>query len=194
MTLARLFPAASPIVALLFSIACSGPTNTNGSGTVTPSAEARPSSPSTASAPQIELTGETLAAFERGLRREIEAVRAAQQRSADAKTAQERGEAIQASLETVTIAQGAEAAGLPVERYRSIRQTVVETFRTLDFQGKIDGPLSMDLSRADDATKQRLARDPFEALTPPSAAALRAHMDRLVPVWIEYVNLTAVAG
>jgi hypothetical protein len=94
----------------------------------------------------------------------------------------------------VTIAQGAEAAGLPVERYRSIRQTVVETFRTLDFQGKIDGPLSMDLSRADDATKQRLARDPFEALTPPSAAALRAHMDRLVPVWIEYVNLTAVAG
>ncbi len=52
----------------------------------------------------------------------------------------------------------------------------------------------MDLSRADAATKERLARDPFADLPPDSAVALRAQMDRLVPVWIDYVRLTAVAG
>jgi hypothetical protein len=141
-----------------------------------------------------ELTADRLHAYERGLRREIDAVRAAQERSSGAKTAQERGEAIQAAFEHATIPLGAEAAGLPVEQYRQLRQAVHRTFETLDFQGKIDGPLSMDLSRADDATKQRLARDAFADLSPASAAALRAQMDRLVPAWIEYVNLTAVAG
>ena len=142
----------------------------------------------------VELTADTLSAYERGLRKEIEAVRAAQQRSSSAKTPQERGEAIQASFEHATIPQGAEAAGLPVEQYRELRETINGIFQTLDFQGKIDGPLSMDLSRADDATKQRLARDPFADLSSGSAATLRAQMDRLVPVWIEYVNVTAVAG
>jgi hypothetical protein len=120
-----------------------------------------------------------LHAYERGLRREIDAVRAAQERSSGAKTAQERGEAIQAAFEHATIPLGAEAAGLPVEQYRQLRQAVHRTFETLDFQGKIDGPLSMDA---------------FADLSPASAAALRAQMDRLVPAWIEYVNLTAVAG
>jgi hypothetical protein len=142
----------------------------------------------------IELTSDTLNAYERGLKKEIEAVRAAQQRSATATTAQERGEAIQASFEEATIPQGAAAAGLPVEQYRELRETVNEIFRTLDFQGQIDGPLSMDLSRADAATKERLARDPLADLSSGSAAALRTQKDRLVPVWIEYVTLTAVAG
>jgi hypothetical protein len=149
------------------------------------------SAPSTRS---LDLTDGTLNAYERGLKKEIEAVRAAQERSRTARTAQERGEAIQASYDQATIPQGAEAAGLPVEQYRELRETINGIFRTLDFQGKIDGPLSMDLSRADEATKQRLARDAFADLPSPSAAALRAHMDRLVPVWIEYVSLTAVAG
>jgi hypothetical protein len=142
----------------------------------------------------LELTSDTLNAYERGLKKEIDAVRAAQQRSGTATTAQERGEVIQASFEEATIPQGAAAAGLRVEEYRELRETVNGIFRTLDFQGQIDGPLSMDLSRADAATKERLARDPFADLSSGSAAALRAHMDRLVPVWIEYVTLTAVAG
>ena len=141
-----------------------------------------------------ELTSDSLSAYERGMRREIEAVRSAQQRSSSAKTAAERGTAIQAAFEHATIPQGAEAAGLPVERYREVRETVNRIFETLDFQGKIDGPLSMDLSRADDATRQRLARDAFADLSASSASVLRANMDRLVPVWIEYVTLTAVAG
>jgi hypothetical protein len=142
----------------------------------------------------LELTNDTLNAYERGLKKESDAVRAAQQKSGTATTAQERGEAIQASFEEATIPQGAAAAGLPVEEYRELRETVNGIFRTLDFKGEIDGPLSMDLSRADAATKERLARDPFADLSSGSAAALRAHMDRLVPVWIEYVTLTAVAG
>ena len=142
----------------------------------------------------LELTSDTLNAYERGLQKEIEAVRTAQQRSGTATTAQERGKAIQAAFEEATIPQGAAAAGLSVEDYRELRETVNGLFRTLDFQGKIDGPLSMDLSRADAATKERLARDPFADLSSESAAALRAQMDRLVPVWIEYVTLTAVAG
>jgi hypothetical protein len=42
--------------------------------------------------------------------------------------------------------------------------------------------------------KRRLATDPLADLSPESAAALRARMDRLVPLWIEYVTLTAVGG
>ena len=153
------------------------------------SPQASPSSPR-----QLSLTADTLAAYERGLKKEIEAVRAAQQRSSSAKTAKERGEAIQAAFETATIPQGAQAAKLPEQQYRELRERVNDIFRTLDIQGKIDGPISMDLSRVDAATKARLSRDPFSDLSPESAAVLRKHMDRLVPVWIEYINLTAVAG
>ena len=142
----------------------------------------------------VALTAADLDALERGLRAEIAAVREAQQKSSAAKTPQERGEAIQATFEDATIPQGADAAGLPLQQYRAVRETVTGIFQTLDFQGKIDGPLSMDLSRADAATKERLARDPFADLSSDSAAALRAQMDRLVPVWIDYVGLTAVAG
>lgn len=142
----------------------------------------------------VVLTASELTAFERGLQREIEAVRAAQARSASAKTAQERGEAIQASFETATIPLGAEAAGLSVERYSEVRETVNGVLRTLDFQGKIDGPLSIDLSRVDAETKARLSRDAYADLPEQSATALRAHLDQILPIWIAYMKLTAVAG
>lgn len=35
---------------------------------------------------------------------------------------------------------------------------------------------------------------PFAELAPASAAALRARLDRLVPIWIQYTELTAVNG
>jgi hypothetical protein len=177
-------------VLLMAFAGCAGTNETNNNAGI--AGEPATSAPS--STRSIDLTDDTLNAYERGLKKEIEAVRTAQERSRTAKTAQERGETIQASFDHATIPQGAEAAGLPVEQYRELRETINGIFRTLDFQGKIDGPLSMDLSRADDATKERLERDAFADLPSPSAAALRAHMERLVPVWIEYVSLTAVAG
>lgn len=132
--------------------------------------------------------------FERGFRKEIDAVKAAQAKAASASTAQERGAAIQAQWETATLPLGAEASGLPEARYRDVRAGVNRVFTTLDFQGKIDGPLSIDLERADAETKARVSGDAFAGLPPEAALALRARMDRLVPLWSEYKRLVAVAG
>jgi hypothetical protein len=135
-----------------------------------------------------------LDAYQRGLRAEIAAVTAARERGAAARTPEERGAAAQDEWETATIPIGAQAAGMNAERYEQIRETVHGVLSTLDFQEKIDGPLSMDLERADAATRERLSRDPFADLPSDSAAALRAKMDEILPAWIEYVTLTAVAG
>jgi hypothetical protein len=149
------------------------------------------------SAPQgtsVTFTAADLDKFEAGFKREIEAVKAAQKRMTSATTAQERGEAIQAQFEFATIPAGAAASGLAEARYREIREGVDRVLTTLDFQDKIDGPLSIDLSRADDETKKRVSGDAFADLPSDAAAALRARMDRLVPVWVEYKKLVAVAG
>lgn len=135
-----------------------------------------------------------LDAYAKGMSREVAAVRAAEKEEASAADAAARSRAAQMKWDTATIPLGAEAAGLPLERYRAVREAVNEVFKTLDFQGKIDGPMQIDLSRVDEATKARVARDPFTDLTPAAATALRGAMDRLVPIWIEYVRLTAVAG
>lgn len=143
---------------------------------------------------QVTFTEADLEKFERGLRKEVDAVKAAQKKAAAATTPQERGEAIKAQWESSTIPLGAEASGLDKARYSQIRQAVNNVFTTLDFQGKIDGPLSIDLERADAATKARVSGDAFAGLPPETATALRARMDRLVPLWSEYKTLVAVAG
>jgi len=142
----------------------------------------------------ITFTESDLEGFARGLRREIDAVKAAQEKTTSATTAEERGKAIQAQWETATIPSGAEASGLSTDRYRDIRNTVDRVFTTLDFQGKIDGPLSIDLQRADAETKARVSGDAFAELPAETANALRARMDSLVPLWSEYKTLVAVAG
>ena len=145
-------------------------------------------------APQVTFTAADLEQFERGLSLEIEAVKAAQKRQSAATTAQERGAAMQAQFEIATIPAGAEASGFAEARYREIRDRVDRVLTILDFQDKIDGPLSVDLARADPETKRRVAGDAFAELPSDAAAALRARMDRLVPLWIEYKKLVAVAG
>jgi hypothetical protein len=128
------------------------------------------------------------------LRAEIDAVKAAQEKATAAATAQERSEAMQAQWDTATVPLGAAASGLAEPRYRDVRERVDRVFTSLDFQGKIDGPLSIDLERADAATKARVSGDAFADLPPETAMALRARMDRLVPLWSEYKRLVAVAG
>jgi hypothetical protein len=166
-----------------------------------PAAESSPSATTTdarvAGAPAsaaAELTAADLDAYARGLARETELVRAAQERARTASTPQARGEAQQAQWEDQTIPEGAKAAGLSPDRYRAVRGTVHRTFQWLDFQGKIDGPMELDTAHASPDMKQQFARDPFAELSPDSRAALQAMMDRLVPSWVEYVKLTAVAG
>jgi hypothetical protein len=172
---------------VLFAMAC-GVSNSNEetSGASAPAGQAD----STPAA----FTEADLDKFERGFRKEIDAVKAAQVKAASASTAQERGAAIQAQWETATLPLGAEASGLSEARYRDVRDGVNRVFTTLDFQGKIDGPLSIDLERADPETKARVSADAFAGLPPEAAMALRARMDRLVPLWSEYKRLVAVAG
>jgi hypothetical protein len=142
----------------------------------------------------VELTAADLDAYAKGIARETELVRTAQDRARTATTPQARGEAQQAQWEDQTIPEGAKAAGLTPERYRAVRTTVHTTFQWLDFQGKIDGPMELDTAHAPPEMKARFGRDPFAELSPASREALQAQMNRLVPPWIEYVKLTAVAG
>ncbi|HEX9984953.1 MAG TPA: hypothetical protein VGF69_16950 [Thermoanaerobaculia bacterium] len=132
--------------------------------------------------------------YERGIVEEIAVVKGAREKAANAATPAERGKAAQEEWEDQSIPAAAKAAGIDVERYRHTRNAVHHVFETLDFQGKIAGPMEMDMERASEEAKARLAKDAFATLTPAAAAALRARMDRLVPAWIEYATLTAVNG
>ncbi|HEU5173688.1 MAG TPA: hypothetical protein VFT96_02965 [Gemmatimonadaceae bacterium] len=140
-----------------------------------------------------DFTAEDLAAYERGLAREIELVKAAQAASFTASTPEARGAAMQAQFETATMPEGAKVSGLG-ERYEGIREVVHTTLRTLDMQGKIDGPVSIDTARASAETKARLAKDPMAELPAGAAAALRARLDVIAAQWAEYTRLTAVGG
>ena len=175
------------LAVVLFGIACGGSNPNEEASRASAPAGQDDSKP-------VAFTEADLDQFERGLRREIDAVKAAQEKAASASTAQARGEAIQAQWETATIPLGAEASGLSEPRYRHVRDGVNRVFTLLDFQGKIDGPLSIDLDRADAETKARVSGDAFADLAPEDAKALRARMDRLVPLWSEYKKLVAVAG
>ena len=135
-----------------------------------------------------------LDAWERGLAHEIALVRAAQARASAAATPQARGEAIQAQWAEATVPQAAQQLGAAGAHYAATRRTVHHVLETLDFQGKIDGPMQLDTTRLAPKQRARLTVDPYAGLAPASAAALQARLDRVVPRWIEYVNLTAVAG
>ena len=139
-------------------------------------------------------TDADLDAYEKGMRKEIELVKAAKVRGDSAKTPEERGAASQAGFETATAPAAAQAIGAPVDRYQATRRTVNHVFETLDFQGKIPGPMEIDTARASPDMKKRLAGDPLEELPAASAAALRARLDALSSVWIEYMKLVAVNG
>lgn len=146
------------------------------------------------SAQPLTLSAADLDGFEKGIARETQLVREAADRASKATTPEARGEAIQAGFETNTIPAAAPATGLSRERYQIVRSTLSTILTTLDFQEKIDGPQSIDPTTADPAMKARLAADPYSALDPASAEAFKARLGRIVPVWVEYVTLTAVGG
>ena len=83
---------------------------------------------------------------------------------------------------------------MPAARYRQLRSTVHRALQTLDFQGKIDGPQSLDTANAPAEMKARLTSDPFAELAPASAAALRARLDTVARAYVGYLSLTAVNG
>jgi hypothetical protein len=133
-------------------------------------------------------------AFARGFAREAELVREAQAKARSASTPEGRGAAMQAQWKEQTMPGGAEAAGMPLERYAAVREAITGTLQTLDFQGKIEGPMQLDTSRASPEMRRRLESDAFASLPPSSAAALRSRLEQLAPIWRTYVELTAVGG
>lgn len=141
----------------------------------------------------VAFTDADLAAYERGLAREIELVKAAQAAADTASTPESRGAAMQAQFDMNTIPEGATASGLG-GRYEAIRRVVHTTMRTLDMQGRIEGPVSIDTARATPEMKARLAKDPLAELPADAAAALRARLDAVAAQWAEYTRLTAVGG
>jgi hypothetical protein len=142
----------------------------------------------------VSLTAQDLDGFEKGIAHEIGLVKQGQIRASRATTAVERGNAIQSTFEENTMSKAVDASGLPLERYRLVRQTLSRLLTTLDFQEKIDGPQSVDTAHANDEMKARLASDPYSALDPASAELVKGRLNRIAPLWIEYVNLTVVGG
>jgi hypothetical protein len=191
----RLTLTATTIVA---AIACSGDktAETADSGTAATAAEspAGDAQTSEVAAGPLTLTAADLDGFEKGIARETQLVKEAQERSRTAATPKARGEAIQATFEDNTIAAAAPVTGLSPERYKLVRETLSTIMTTLDFQGKIDGPQSVDTALAGPAMKAKLSSDPYAALDPAGAEALKARLDRITPVWVEYITLTAVGG
>ena len=183
------------LLPVLTLAACGG----GGAGTgdttaaVAPAAGDAPASASGAET-AYAFTEADLDAWERGLAREIELVREAQARASAATTPQARGEATQAQWAETTVPQAAQSLGAAGANYAATRRTVHRVLETLDFQGKIDGPMELDTTRVAPEQRARLTMDPYAELAPASAAALKARLDRVVPRWIEYVKLTAVAG
>jgi hypothetical protein len=183
------------IVVFAATSACAGDTRS------APNADSSVPAPKTAATLKVAepglafaFTAADLDAYERGMRKEIELVTAAKVLGDNAKTPADRGAASQAAFESSTAPAAAEAIGAPLDRYQAMRRTVNRVFETLDFQGKIPGPMEIDTARASPEMKQRLAGDPFAELPPASAAALRARLDALSRLWIEYMNLVAVNG
>jgi hypothetical protein len=170
---------------LIALAACSktsdAPPADNGSGLPAPS-------------PLISLTAADVDGFVKGITKETLLVREGQERARRATTSVERGNAIQSTFEENTMKGAVEASGLPLERYRMVRQTLSRLLTTLDFQGKIDGPQSVDTAMADSTMKARLASDPYSVLDPSSAELVKSRMAEITPVWIQYVTLTATNG
>ena len=181
------------VACLMIAVACAGNADTAAD---TGSSAAPPASATAATSPDapFAFTDADLDAYERGMRKEIELVLAAKARGDSAKTPAERGAASQATFETTTAPAAAQAIGASVERYEATRRTVNRVLQTLDFQGKIPGPTELDTANASPDMKQRLASDPFAELAPASAALLRARLEPLSKVWIEYMTLVAVSG
>jgi hypothetical protein len=174
-------------ISMLLAVACTA-------NSAQAASDGKPTAKVLANPASFAFTESDLEAYEKGLAAETALVLAARERGNNAKTLEERAAAAQDEWDDQTIPGGAKAAGISVERYRDVRKAVDRVLETLNYQGKIKGPLELDLEHATPEMKQRLTSDPFAELSPVSAAALRARMNTLVPIWSRYMGLVAVNG
>ena len=181
-------------VVFLFVIACSTKESASSSDTSAPATPADNGNGLPAPGAPVSLTAVDVDGFVKGITKETMLVKEGKERANRAVTSVERGNAIQSTFEENTMKNAVEASGLPLERYRLVRQTLSRLLTTLDFQGKIDGPQSVDTANADAEMKARLASDPYSALDSGSAQIVKSKLSTIVPAWIEYITLTAVNG
>ena len=182
------------IAALMVLAGCSKSDTASTTDTAAQSTlDAVQSAPQSAGAP-VSLTAADIDGFIKGIEREAYLVRDGQARASAAVTPVERGNAIQSTFEENTMKGATEASGLSLDRYRMVRQTLSRLMTTLDFQGKIDGPQSVDTAHADAEMKARLSSDPYASLDVSSAELVKSRLDAIVKAWLDYINLTAVNG
>ena len=138
-------------------------------------------------ATRIELTDALLHGYAQGLRKEAEILRRPGR-------GRHYGVMISAVSGDAESAEVLAAAGMSAADYLAVRHSVDQVFNTLNFQGRIGPPRSINLALAGEEMKRRLAGDPFDELPPASAEALRRHLDALVPPWSDIVAMTAQHG
>lgn len=149
----------------------------------------------TADNPQVMAFSEAdLSSFITALGKETEILRMGQERQRTAATPQQRIDALQSTMEEARIPEAARAAGMPVDRYRSVRSTIMPILQTLDFQGKMKGPMTMDTTRVGEGMKARLRGDAMAGLPAASRSALTAALSRIEAIWGDYVALSTQGG
>lgn len=136
----------------------------------------------------VAFSGADVDAFQRGFKEELAYLHK------PPKTAANRFGDVTEEAKGAAVAVGAKASGLDANKYRQMHDAILTVLRTLDAQGKIPGPVQVDLSRVSAEQRKQLERDPFLDLPAASASALRARLQALTPMWAEYIGLTAVAG
>jgi len=177
----HLAPTLGALLVLVSATACTGPAPE--AGRLDGAASPAPGDPATQAA---TLTDANLAAYGRALAKQAEIIRRPGRGT-------HYGVAISPNDSDGESGEVLEAAGMTFEEYRTVEQLVDPVLTTLNFQGHIGPPRSIDLEAAP-AGKERLEGDAYASLSPESAAALRRHVDTLAPLWGEIVELTAQHG
>ncbi|HXG72000.1 MAG TPA: hypothetical protein VNJ04_15430 [Gemmatimonadaceae bacterium] len=135
-----------------------------------------------------------LNSFITALGKETEILRAGQERQRTAATPQQRVDALQMMREEARIPEAARAAGMSVDRYTAVRSTIIPMLQTLDFQGKMKGPMTMDTTRVGEETRARLRGDAMAGLPAASRNALTASLSRIEAIWGDYMALATQGG
>ncbi len=177
----HLIPALATLLTLVVATACSGPAPDAGR----PESAANPA-PGDSETQAITLTDANLAAYARALAKQAEIIRRPGRGS-------HYGVRISAYDSDGESGEVLEAAGMTVEEYQAVDALVNPILATLNFQGHIGPPRSIDVDAAPE-WKQRLDSHAFADLSPESAAALRRNLETVAKPWGEIVELTAQHG
>lgn len=176
----HLVPALAALLGLFTATACSGPAPDAGKP------ESAAPAPGATQSQAITLTDANLAAYARALAKQAEIIRRPGRGS-------HYGVRISAYDSDGESGEVLEAADMTVEEYQAVDALVIPVLTTLNFQGHIGPPRTIDVEAAPE-WKQRLDGDAFADLSPESAAALRRNLDTVAKPWGEIVGLTAQHG